>query len=58
MIELRHLVTENDYLLQYRQTIELTSDPVTGLVDIPAGATTDEQGRYWTDWETVPEVNG
>ena len=58
MIEMRHLVTADDYLLQYRQTVELTTDPVSGLAEIPAGATPDEQGRYWSDWETVPEVNG
>jgi len=58
MIEMRYLVTENDYLLQYRQTVEVTADPGTGLAEIPAGATLDEKGRYWTDWETVPEVNG
>ena len=55
---MRYLVTEQDYLLQYRQTIEVTADPGTGLAEIPAGATLDEKGRYWTDWETVPEING
>jgi hypothetical protein len=58
MIELRHLVTETDYLLQYRQTVEVSTNYESGLAEIPPGAIPDDQGRYWTDWETVPEVNG
>jgi hypothetical protein len=58
MIEMRFLVTEEDYLLQYRLRLDISADPDTGLAQIPNGAEQSEDGQYWTEWKTVPEVNG